>query len=530
MVQGQRGFWAAVGVLLLSTILGGLYGPRVQASAADGDELKDVVRQFTSVLATIEQNYADPVNPDIAIYRGAIPGMLRTLDPHSSFFDEAAFTRLREDQSGRYYGVGMQVGPRDGQVVVIVPFPDTPAYEAGLRPGDIIRQVDDTVTEGMNTSQIAALLKGPRGTVVRVSILRQGHDTPLEFTITRAEIPHYSVDLSFEPKAGVGYIRLTNFNETTVEEIRKALKQLGENRLNGLILDLRGNPGGLLKAAVSVSEMFLPKNEKIVTQAGRVQRERPYYSGGTAGRIDVPLVVLVNRSSASASEIVSGALQDHDRALIVGETTFGKALVQTVYPLSAGTGMALTTARYYTPSGRLIQRDYSSISRFDYFSGQNETQEREIYRTDGGRPVYGGGGILPDHELETPKLNEFQENLLRRVVLFPAEAGVGDFSRQYLASNGDISEDFEVDEIVLQEFRAFLRERNVPYTEIDISTNREWIANRIRKEVFISVFGLIEGRKIAVSDDPQVIRALELLPEAAALLEGSTRQLAEQKR
>ena len=527
MVQGRRGFWAAIGVLVLSTVLGGIYGPRVQASAADGDEFKDVVEKFTRVLALIEENYADPVNADQAIYRGAIPGMLRTLDPHSTFFDEASFTRLREEQSGRYYGVGMQVGPRDGQVVVIVPFPGSPAYEAGLRPGDIIHKVDETLTEGMNTSQVATLLKGPRGTVVHVSVLRQGHETPVEVTITRAEIPHYSVDLSFEPKPGIGYVRLTSFNENTEEEIRTAIKQLGGNRLNGLILDLRGNPGGLLKAAVAVSEMFLPKNEKIVTQSGRVQRERTYYSSGTADRIDVPLVILVNRSSASASEIVSGALQDHDRALVVGETTFGKGLVQTVYPLSSGTGMALTTAHFYTPSGRLIQRDYSSVSLYDYFTGDRKTQEREIFRTDGGRPVYGGGGILPDHELETPELNSFQEDMLRRVILYPFEAGVGDFSRHYLANNGDVGRDFEADRVVLQEFRSFLSERNVPFTEIDLDNNREWIANLIKKEVFISVFGVTEGREIALSADPQVQRALDLLPEAAALLEDKRRQVAE---
>ena len=530
MRSTQRGIWAALGVLILSAVLGGLYGPRVRATTAPDDEMQTAIRDFTKVYAIIEQNYADPINPDKAIFRGAIPGMLRTLDPHSSFFDASAFNRLREEQSGHYFGVGMQVGPREGHVVVISPFPDSPAYKAGLRPGDIIHKVDETLVKGMTTSQVATLLKGPKGTVVHVEVLREGHADPVAVVITRDEIPHYSVDFFTEIRPGIGYVRLTSFNETTEEEMNDAIEKLGGNNLNGLIFDLRNNPGGLLNAAVAVSEMFLTKNQLIVSQQGRALRERPYYADTTHNRVDVPLVVLVNRASASASEIVSGALQDHDRALIVGETTFGKALVQTVYPLSYNTGMALTTARYYTPSGRLIQRDYSSISLYDYYTNNQANGSREVHRTDNGRTVLGGGGISPDIEIPTVELNKFQLELMRRVIIYPLEIGVGDFAQRYLARNGDVSKDFEVDETVLTAFRRYLTEKNFSYTEVDIQDNLAWIKNRIKREIFTSVFGLNEGRKVAVEDDNQILGALKILPQAKDLLEKTRRQLAERQR
>ena len=540
MRGSHRGIWAAVSILILSAILGGVYGPRVEATTSDKGDMEEALRSFTKVYAIIEQNFADPVDPSKAIYNGAIPGMLRTLDPHSAFLDEETFAKMREEQSGHYYGVGMQVGPRDGHVAVGAPFPGSPAYEAGLRPADIIHKVDDTYTKGLNTSQVADLLKGPKGTVVHVQVLREGRDEPLAFVITRDEIPHFSVDVAFELRPGIGYIHLAGFNETTEQEMNDALDKMGRDKLNGLIFDLRGNPGGLLNAAVAVSELFLTKNQLIVSQQGRVQRERPYYSNNTHNRLDVPLVVLVNRQSASASEIVSGALQDHDRALIVGETTFGKALVQTVYPLSHNTGMALTTGRYYTPSGRLIQRDYSGVSLYSYYtSNGNNNGSRKIHRTDNGRTVYGGGGIAPDIEVARPESTSFQERLMRRMIIytfiggvfdFTRVIGVGDFTKRYLADNGDISEDFEVDEDVLGQFRSYLHERNVPFTEVDLQQNLAWLKTRIKKELFTSVFGMNEGHKVAIPADPQVLAALEVLPQAEELLKAKRRRVAEKKR
>src|SRR3972149_6567412 len=295
MRSGQRAVWLAVAVVALCGVLGGLYGPRVQATVAGGGDVQQTLRTFTQVYAIVEQNYADPVDADQAIYQGAIPGMLRSLDPHSSFFDSRSFSLLREEQSGHYYGVGMQVAPRDGRTIVLAPFVGSPAYKAGLRPGDIIYRVDGTSTENLTTSEVADLLKGPKGTVVRVQVLREGSDQPLEFVITRDEIPRLSLDFFFQIRPRVGYVRLAGFNENTHDELTQALDSLGGAPLEGLILDLRGNPGGLLNEGVAVADLFLAKNQLVVSHRGRAQRERRYYAQrGNQGR-EFPLVVLVDR-------------------------------------------------------------------------------------------------------------------------------------------------------------------------------------------------------------------------------------------
>jgi len=531
MRPSQRGVWLAAAVVALCAALGGLYGNRVQATVAGGTEIQQAVQNFTKVYAIIEQNYADPVDPERVLFQGAIPGMLRSLDPHSGFFDPRSFSLLREEQSGHYYGVGMQVAPRDGRTIVLAPFVGSPAYKAGLRPGDVIYRVDDTSTENLTTSEVADLLKGPKGTVVRVQVLREGSEQPLEFVITRDEIPRLSVDFFFEIRPRVGYVRLAGFNENTHDELTQALDSLGAAELEGLILDLRGNPGGLLNEGVAVADMFLAKNQLVVSHRGRAQRERRYYAQrGNQGR-EFPLVVLVDRFSASASEIVAGALQDHDRALIVGETSFGKGLVQTVYPLSYHTGLALTTARYYTPSGRLIQRDFHTVSLYNYYYGRNNTNgPEEVYTTDSGRTVYGGGGITPDVEVPNAPTSSFQDALVQKLIIFPWEVGIGDFAKRYLARHPEIPADFQVDDAVLNEFRRYLDERNVRFTEPDIQDNLEWLKLRIKKEIFTSAFGLDQGRRVALGGDPQVLRAIELLPQARQLAENARRVIARQQR
>src|SRR5436305_11096202 len=326
---------------------------RAPQTAHDSDsDVNQSLKQFTEVYDVVEQNYAEPVNPDKAIYNGAIPGMLHVLDPHSNFFDPKSYSALREEQRGKYYGVGMQVGPRNNKVIVIAPFVGTPAYRAGIRPGDIIIAVDGKPTDNMNTSDVAELLKGPKGTNVKITILREEVDKPMDFNIVRDEIPRASADLHFMIRPGIGYMHVAGLQETTEKEVSDALDEMGD--LKGLILDLRQNPGGLLSEGVGVADKFLKKGAVIVSHHGRASAERAYKASHGNGGKEYPLVVLVNRGTASAAEIVSGAIQDHDRGLIVGETTFGKGLVQTVYPLAENTGLALTTAKYYTPSGRLI--------------------------------------------------------------------------------------------------------------------------------------------------------------------------------
>src|SRR5499433_3824173 len=437
-------------VILVCGFLGVGFSQRNQAPAADAD-VRDNLKQFSEVYDLVEQNYAEPVNADKAIYNGAIPGMLHVLDPHSNFFDPKSYSALREEQRGKYYGVGMTVGPRNNKVIVIFPFVGTPAYKAGIHPGDVIIAVDGKSTENMSTGDVADMLKGPKGTTVHISISREGVEKPMEFTLVRDEIPRYSVDVHFLIKPGVGYMHVNGFNETTEHEVSEALDSFGD--LKGLILDLRGNPGGLLSEGVGVADKFLKKGQLIVSHHGRASAEKRYVAQHGNGGKDYPVVVLVNRLTASAAEIVSGAIQDHDRGLIVGEVTFGKGLVQTVYPLSENTGLALTTAHYYTPSGRLIQRDYSNISLYDYYYNRDETSNtanREVKLTDSGRTVYGGGGITPDVTVPPIKTNHFQDTLLQHYAFF-------NFAKRYVV-NHHPSKSFEVDDSTMQEFRKSLDE------------------------------------------------------------------------
>src|ERR1700720_4032707 len=475
MKAERRGALLVLGVLVLSAVLGGIYGPSVRATASGTTDLQDSIKSFTKVLSVVQQEYALPVDTDHALYDGAIPGMLRVLDPHSTFFDPRQYALLREDQRGKYYGVGMNVGPQENHTVVLAPMSGSPAAKAGIRPGDIIHSVDGKPCDGLTTSEVADLLKGPKGAGVHVNMVREGYAQPLTFTITRDEIPKHSVDVAFTIRPGIGYVRVSQFNEETDTELAAALKQLDFSTMDGLLLDLRGNPGGLLNEAVSVSDMFLDKNQLIVSHHGRASQERRYYAVRGNRGVQVPLVVLVNGGSASASEIVTGAIQDHDRGLVVGEQTFGKGLVQTVSPLSENTGLALTTARYYTPSGRLIQRDYKDVSLYDYlYNHKLPEHPSEVKLTDSGRQVTGGGGITPDINVPAPKLNRFQENLFRADIFYPLEGGIGGFTRFFMGNKPTVTKDFAVDDTVMKGFRDFLSKHNVRYTEPDMADNLDW--------------------------------------------------------
>lgn len=519
-------------VLILSIVLacgclGMVFGQRLTSSSSSsgGDnEVRDSMKTFSDVYTVVQENYAEPVNPDKSIYNGAIPGMLRVLDPHSNFFDPKAYAALREEQRGKYYGVGMQVGPRNNKVIVIAPFAGAPAYRAGIRPGDIIIAVDGKQTDNMSTSDVAELLKGPKGTSVKITVLREGTDKPLDFTVIRDEIPRYSVDVHFLIRPGIGYIHVSGFQETTEKEVRDALDEFGD--IHGLILDLRQNPGGLLSEGVGVADQFLKKGQVIVSHHGRASAEKVYKATHGNGGKDYPIVVLVNRGTASAAEIVAGAIQDHDRGLIAGETTFGKGLVQTVYPLSENTGLALTTAKYYTPSGRLIQREYNGVSLYDYYYNDRDSNNpdssssnHEVKMTDSGRTVYGGGGITPDVKIPNPKTNKFQDTLLEKYAFF-------NFSKHYVI-NHKVGKDFEVDDAVMQEFRKFLDEQKIPFTEADLAENNDWIRSNIKAELFINEFGQQEGMRVHAETDPEVQKALELMPQAKQLAENARKTIAQ---
>jgi len=512
-----RGLFLLVLVLGASALLGGLYGPSVRATAAGSDDLQDSVKSFTRVLSVVERNYADPVDVDKSIYDGAIPGMLHVLDPHSNFFDPQQYALFREEQEGKYYGVGMTVAPRENQTVVLAPFMASPAAKAGIRPGDTILQVDGKNCTGLTTTQVADMLKGAKGTTVHISLGREGWEKPIEVTVVRDEIPRPGVEFSEMVKPGIGYVRVSTFNETTDSDLAEALKQLNFSKLDGLIIDLRNNGGGLLNQAVGMADMFLDKNEIVVSHRGRSSPERRYYAVRGNQGIEVPLIVLVNGQSASASEIVSGAIQDHDRGLIVGEVSFGKGLVQTQFPLSEDTALLLTTARYYTPSGRLIQRDYKNVTLYDYHYNPKPPQKPEVKLTDGGRQVFGGGGITPDQTIGMPKPNEFEEMLLRHGVFYPFPSGVGDFARFYLGTRPTITKEFSPDDSVIAQLRKFLNQQHVKYMDQDLQANDSWLKWEIKREVFTTIFGLNEGYKVALENDAQLDKGIEMIPQAKAL-------------
>ena len=528
--RARRALFALAVFFTVCAVAGTVLERRVGAQASqDESQLRDSLKTFTDVYTLVEQNYAEPITgdkADDAIYDGAIPGMLQVLDPHSHFYDPKSYARLREDQRGHYYGVGMVIQQQNDEgktkVFVVTPYEDTPSFRAGIHPGDQIVAVDGKSTDGWTSDQVAKALKGPKGTQVEVTTLRYGQSKPLVFDLIRDEIPHPSVDLKYEIRPGIGYIHLTQFQETTGDEMEEAIN--GFSNLKGLVLDLRENPGGLLNQAVDVCDHLLTKGQTIVTQRGRAYSDVNYTATHGNGGKTFPIVVLVNRDTASAAEIVSGALQDHDRALIVGETTFGKGLVQTVYPLSENTGLALTTAKYYTPSGRLIQREYTGVSLYDYYYNDRENGDvnisnHEVKMTDSGRTVYGGGGISPDVKIPNPKTNKFEDTLLEKYAFF-------NFAKHYVIDH-KVTKQFEVDEAVMQEFRKYLDEQKITFTEADLAQNSDWIHSNIKAELFINEFGQQEGMKVHAEQDPEVEKALDLLPQAKQLADNAKKTIAQ---
>ncbi|MGH9740096.1 MAG: S41 family peptidase [Candidatus Acidiferrales bacterium] len=515
-----RGIVVLAAVLVVSALLGGHFGASANANTGGSDDLQSSVKDFTHVLAVVEKSYAEPIDVNKSIYDGAIPGMLHVLDPHSQFFDPQQYALFEEEQEGKYYGVGMVVEQRDNQTVVQAPFVNSPAYKAGIRPGDVILKVDAKPCTGLTTTQVADLLKGKKGTPVHISLGREGWAKPIEVTIVRAEIPRPAVEYAAMVRPGIGYVHVTTFNETTDSDLENALQQLGYPDLKGLIIDLRDNGGGLLNQSVGMADMFLDKGQLVVSHRGRSSPERRYYAVQGNQGADIPLVVLINGGSASASEIFAGAMQDHDRAMIVGTTSFGKGLVGTEFPLSYNTALLLITARYYTPSGRSIQRNYKNETLYDYHYDPQPPQSPQVKLTDTGRTVYGGGGITPDVVVPEPKPDDFQQLLERRGVTYPSDLppqGVGDFARYYLSQRPDVTKDFVVDDAVIAQLKKFLKQENIEVTSPQLQRNLPYLKWEIKREIFTSVFGLDAGYDVALENDPQLDAAINALPNAKVL-------------
>jgi carboxyl-terminal processing protease len=453
--------------------------------------------------------------------------MLRSLDPHTTFLTRESYDAMREKQQSSFYGLGIYVGLRNGKLTVITPIAGTPGHRMGLRAGDIIHAIDGALTEGMGTDEAISKLKGPKDTQVRVTIVRAGLDEPLELTITRAEIPQTTVQYAYLITPDTGYLSIRDFSRSTGGEVARALADLRAKGMKRLIFDLRGNGGGLLDQAIEVADQFVPRESKIVETRGRIRSSfQPYFSTGGYDELDLPLVVLVNSGSASASEIVAGAIQDHDVGIVAGEPTWGKGLVQTVYTLrSGGAGLAITTARYYTPSGRLIQRDYTSY--WDYYVVDYDattTTERleqkngdaEVFHTDLGRKVYGGGGITPDFLVPPEDLHPALQKMLARSALFTFAVGAAE---RY----GVKSPSWQVDDRVLADLREYLvREKHLEQAEVDEAFVDEsvltYVRSRLRFEIFNGVFGLEDGHRALAEVDNQIQAAFGYFDEAGDLL------------
>ena len=511
----ERRMLAAV-TILPGLLAAALFVPRLFAAGPEPADTANVSR-IARVYELVEENLAAPPDPDQAIYRGMIPGMLRTLDPHSTFFDPKDFQALREEQTEHYSGVGMTVGTRGDQTVVSAPFPGSPAYRAGMRPGDAIVVVNGQSVGGMNTSQVVDLLKGPRNTHVAITVEREaasGANERLNFSLTREEITRKTVHDGFWLRPGIAYLHVLSFGDYTAREMEQNLRRLGEDRIEGLILDLRDNPGGLLNQAVDVAGHFLEKGQSVVSQRGRNSQERIYSAEHPSQARRYPIVVLVNHYSASAAEIVSGALQDHDRAWILGENTFGKGLVQTIFHLPGQTALALTTAHFYTPSGRLIQRDYSHETLYDYFfhEGRATPDPNDRRTTDSGRSVFGGNGIAPDQEYRAPRRDRL-EAALDRIGLF-------NFTRAYFASHqAKLPPGWMPGNDTVEELHDYLLAHGYQFTEAEFTRDHDWIKRYLAKEMYIWAFDVDESDRVFAITDPEAAQAVDALAQAAALLD-----------
>ena len=473
-------------------------GERPDPNAA---ELETELGRFLKVYATAQENAAEPVSPDTVIYNGAIPSMLRVLDPHSVFFDQDQFVQLQQMQQSVAKGFGSVVSVMPGRVIVLQTQAGSPSQRAGLLPGDEILGVNDVPLARLDIEQLIQFLGATRQHPARLVVRRQGTAGMLSFTMVPAEMQAESVDRIFHITNDTAYLRITSFEARTAEQLQKAIEKLGGEKLKALVIDLRENPGGAVAAGLQTAALFLPSGTRLFSIRGR---------SSEAENIDVPagaqpyqfkLAVLVNEHTASAAEIVAGALQDNDRATLVGAPTFGKGLVQQVFPLSEETGLALTTAFYYTPSGRSLQKPLHGGE----LDAVTRSPLRAEFKTVSGRTVRGGGGIEPDITVR-PELPDRLGLFLEASALYTAVAT--DWLGRHRA---EVTRDLEITPAILDEFQAFLSERDVRPTVTDWTAEQERIRSRLKQEIFNQSLGVEAGDEVELRRDTVVRRALDKL-------------------
>ncbi|MEW6127465.1 MAG: S41 family peptidase [Acidobacteriota bacterium] len=541
---------AAIIIVVLSSLIGGLYQSRsrmTKTSSSATSNTDDVKKGFEEALETVREEYAGETDVEL-LSKASIQEMLHQLDPHSSFFTKAEFDELQTEQQSRIYGIGVTIAKRYDRVYIMSATPGGPGHRAGLRYGDAIIAVNGQSAEDWNQDKVLHNVRGEKGEEVKITVERAGVASPITVKIKRDEVKLPTVRTAFmTSQPGTGYIGLTGgFAAKTEEELTAAITKLKQEGMKQLVLDLRGNPGGLLDQAIEVAKKFLRSGQKILEVRGREGRfpTRVFEVPDNNEPETMPLVILVNGNTASASEVVAGALQDHDRALIVGETSFGKGLVQSVTRLSYGAGLTLTTQRWHTPTGRLIQRDYSNVSFYDYYYHPKETaqenttaQKSNTVYTDSGRSVYGGGGITPDVEVKSKEPRSFSQNsvngrIFNGIFMFVRQLVAGQIAnlREYKINESQnkshLTQDdinhFVVDEKVLAAYRQFIATNSqFNFSEEQFNERKNYIILQLRREIITAAYGPEAGDQVYLAEDVQLLKALEKFPEAKMMAENS---------
>jgi carboxyl-terminal processing protease len=514
---------------------------RERATSADTAKIE---RDFADALTMVQENYVDGNKLDYnGLFKSSILGMLKSLDPHSNFYDREEFETLRTEQRSEYSGIGASIGERrlgdNVDTYILATFEESPAARAGLRFGDRIVEVDGQPMRGKSSGEVRDKIRGPRGKIVKLKIERASNNKIEDIEIVRDSVGQPSIPDAYMIKPGVGYVAMIGgFNYTTADELQSILEQMRSKGMTSLILDLRNNPGGFLDQAIKVADKFLQKGQVILTQKGRMGGTDKTYTSDNTSPDATPLVILINRNTASASEIVAGAMQDHDRALIVGETSFGKGLVQSIIHLPYDAGLTLTSAKYFTPSGRLIQRDYSNGSLYDYmtrggFSRQEEEETAAAKptgpesHTDSGRLVYGGGGITPDEVVKSRTQSAFQRDVLINPIFFFARdlvngriAGFDNYKFQRAIEYGHdlTATDFPMTDALFKAFKEYVVSKSeFKITAVQLERNRDYIQRQLRYDIASAAYGSVKASQVINMDDPQIAKAIEVLPRAREL-------------
>jgi len=554
----RRFILLAVFVIAIASVAGGVrsrafrrHAANANSSQATGEkyEADKIETDYREAITTVEDRYAGEIDYEKAT-QAAIQGMLFTLDPHSMYFPALEFKKLKEDQSSSFYGIGVQIRRHDDGVYIESVVEGTPANRAGLRNGDRILEVDGKDARDWSSEEVSKNVRGDRMRSVELKVERAGEEVPLNVKILRDAVPLPSIRNSFMITPGTGYIGLVGgFQHTSDDELREDITSLKKDGMRQMVLDLRNNPGGLLDQAIDVASEFLPRDKVVVSVKGRSEYTDPavYKSNGRDPE-DLPLVVLINRNTASASEIVAGSIQDHGRGLVVGESSFGKGLVQHIFQLPYNTGLTLTTARYYTPYGRSLQRDYSSGSLYDYYvrhdqnddqqptqpgqpspnesSTQSRTSNSPAFRTAAGRVFYGGGGITPDIEARGLTASAVRGRIIEAAFYFNRQLTAGKIAgfESYRVDKVDYEHspkpaDYPLTDRLLEAFRNYVRKEQPRLQILQIDADLDFVKLRLRYEVVTAAFGGDAGQRILLESDPQALRAISVLPDAKRLAE-----------